>query len=86
MKTLTNYQASSRKELLRDGKTPTGIFVDLFGGWEWYSSGGHYYHTDAEGNGLWCDDRQELGTCQFSLPNDRKHAMARLRKSGYDVA
>lgn len=88
-KTFTNYREPDRVELFRQKnqreKEPTGIFVDRFGGWEWYDSNGVYWHTDQEGNGLWRNEHQEIGTCQFSLSVNRKKALQELRNSGYDV-
>ena len=37
-----------------------------------------HYHTNRDGEGLWRGDRQILGTCQFSLPADRKRARAKV--------
>lgn len=40
------------------------------------------YHTNSEGDGLWCCDRQILGTCQFSVAgcSTEKTAKAKIRK------
>lgn len=37
-------------------------------------------HTNRAGKGLWYDDRQVLGTCQFSLPRDRQAAYSKIRR------
>ena len=42
----------------------------------------HEYTTDNEGYGLWCGDRQILGTCQFSVAGCKteKAAIAKIRR------
>ncbi len=39
------------------------------------------WHTNDEGCGLWCDDKQILGTCQFSVTGceTEKAAKAKIR-------
>ena len=40
------------------------------------------YHTNKLGEGLWIDDKQILGTCQFSVRgcSTEKAAIAKIRK------
>lgn len=40
------------------------------------------WHTNDEGDGLWCGDKQMLGTCQFSVSGCRteKAAKAKVRE------
>jgi len=40
------------------------------------------YHTNNEGDGLWENDRQIIGTCQFTVAGCRneKSAIAKIRK------
>jgi len=40
------------------------------------------YHTNNEGDGLWCEDRQILGTCQFTVRGcqTEKAAKAKIRR------
>jgi len=40
------------------------------------------YHTNDEGDGLWENDRQILGTCQFTVAGckNEKSAIAKIRK------
>ena len=65
----------------------TGIMVRLFGGWEWTAENGNLYRTNGEGEGLWrwSDQRAEWqqtrGTCQFCLPENRRRAIQKLRRS-----
>ena len=42
----------------------------------------HEYHTDDEGDGLWCDGKQILGTCQFTVRGCKteKAAIAKIRR------
>lgn len=40
------------------------------------------WHTNDEGDGLWCGDKQMLGTCQFSVSGCKteKAAKAKVRE------
>lgn len=56
------------------------------GGWEWETVDGYCYRTDWNGCGLWRYMpiagvwQQVAGTCQFSLPHDRRATLRELRK------
>ena len=45
-----------------------------------YTTWGNYY-TNKEGDGLWCGDKQIIGTCDFSVAGCRteKSAKAKIR-------
>ena len=70
----------------------TGIFLHAYGGWEWYSATGRNLRTDQFGEGLWLWSNtrnewvQERGTCQFSLPSNRRAAIRTLRRLRYTIA
>lgn len=36
--------------------------------------------TNQQGDGLWYDDKQVSGTCQFQLPRKRQAAYAKIRR------
>lgn len=40
------------------------------------------YHTNNNGDGLWCGDKQILGTCQFTVSGceTEKVAVSKIRK------
>lgn len=42
----------------------------------------HGYHTNDEGDGLWADDKQIIGTCDFTVRGCKteKSAKAKIRK------
>ena len=42
----------------------------------------HEYHTNREGDGLWHNDKQILGTCQFTVAGCKteKAAKAKIRR------
>ena len=49
------------------------------------------WHTNDEGEGLWCGDKQMIGTCDFSVAGCKteKAAKAKIRnyvKENYDYA
>jgi hypothetical protein len=39
-----------------------------------------HYHTNELGDGLWCDDTQHTGTCQFSLTDNKHNNYNRIRR------
>jgi len=59
-------------------------------GWRWAvepdDGPQRHYRTNREGEGLWAwshsrsEWQQTLGTCQFSLPSNRKNAHARIMR------
>jgi hypothetical protein len=63
--------------------------MSLDGGWEWQldcteSLTGerkrHAYHTNSHNAGLWCDERQIEGTCQFQLSDYKDRAKQQIRR------
>jgi len=88
LKYLEAYRGPDRKELgKRDSFgmwTGCGLFAPTWGGWTWQIRDGRTYRTDEEGHGLWLwleqagEYKQVMGTCQFSLPRDRKATLRRL--------
>ena len=90
---LENWTYEGEKELMDHRykpARPTGVTVRVWGGWEWTTVSGDVYRTNGEGEGLWKwtgeGYAQLMGTCQFSLPEDRAKARKKLRRLGYDIA
>lgn len=54
------------------------------GGWQWAIEDDlgivFEYHTDKDGNGLWRNGKQLLGTCQYSAPITRSGMRKRIMK------
>jgi RimJ/RimL family protein N-acetyltransferase len=54
--------------------------------WDEWNNKTKDYRTNRQGDGLWVigkiEDQQCLGTCQFSLPNNRKAAYSKIRRAG----
>ena len=56
------------------------------GGWIWSTEvyygdvkvGTNEYYTDKNGHGLWRNDKQVLGTCQYSAPRSRSGMLKRI--------
>lgn len=70
------------------------ISMESYGdGWQWIIRVGQWnpykqqveawnrpYRTNMNGNGLWHEERQILGTSQFSLPRDRSNARRKIKR------
>lgn len=41
------------------------------------------YHTNKEGDGLWCRDKQIIGTCDFSVAGCRTEKAAKAKIRNY---
>lgn len=53
-------------------------------GWTWteeYEGEKHDCSTNGNGEGLWENDKQVLGTCQFHLPKTRAGAYSKIRRT-----
>ena len=56
------------------------------GGWIWKTEvyygdvkvGTNEYYTDKNGHGLWRNDKQVLGTCQYHAPRSRSGMLKRI--------
>ena len=59
-----------------------------YSGWAWdmivtewdNSKSVKQYHTNKWGDGLWCEDSQCAGTCQFSLTSNKHINYNRIRR------
>jgi hypothetical protein len=63
------------------------------GGWIWktevYYDDGKIrtfeYYTDKNGQGLWRNDKQILGTCQYNAPRSRSGMLKRIKRELEEV-
>ena len=63
------------------------------GGWIWSTEvyygdvkvGTNEYYTDKNGQGLWRNDKQILGTCQYNAPVSRSGMLRRIKRELEEV-
>lgn len=74
MKYGERYQETFVNKLTREKITQDAIYK--------YTTYGNY-HTNKEGDGLWCGDKQIVGTCDFSVAGCRTEKAAKAKIRNY---